>query len=197
MNDDTITYTSDFEILLKDESEKAESMSILHSMASEKYSRLSVFMNIPVIVIGSVMGLLSNLNLFAEQNIMIGVLSICISIMKMFDNYFDWTKRTEGHRIHSLSYSKISKMIQIQLSLDKKYRMVAKDLLDVIQKDLQNLKESEPAIPPDIIKRYNEKYKDEPTSKPAITNGLTQVHIHQTTPLPSIEEPRVKVRFEV
>ena len=179
MNSDNITYTSDFEVILKDESEKAESMGILHTMSSAKYTRLSVYMNIPVIILGSVMGLLSSLDMFDKQYILISVLSILISILKMFDNYFNWTTRAESHRIHSLSYSKISKMIQIQLSLDKHYRIVAKDLLNIIANDLQNLKDSEPLIPADIIVEYNLKYKDENTSKPAITNGLTKVKIHQ------------------
>ena len=176
---DNITYTTDFEIILKDESEKAEAMGILHTMSSAKYNSLSVYMNIPVIVLGSVMGLLSSLEMFDKQYILISVLSIMMSIMKMMDNYFNWTTRAESHRIHSLSYYKISKMIQIQLSLDKGFRMVAKDLLNVVANDLQNLKDSEPLIPPDVIVSFNLRYKEDETAKPSITNGLTKVKIHQ------------------
>lgn len=175
---DIITYTNDFEILLKQEAEKAESMSLLHTFAFNKYSRLSVTMNIPVIVIGTSLGLISTLNLFPEQNIMVGILSIIIAILKTLDSYFDWTKRSEAHRMLSLRYSKISKLIQIQLSLDRNYRLVAKDLLHIIQNDLQNLKDSEPSIPKDVINIYNSKFKNEPTSKPAITNGLTNIKIY-------------------
>jgi len=46
----TISYSEDFEILLKQEAEKAEAMSILHNKSYQKFSKLSIMLNIPVIV---------------------------------------------------------------------------------------------------------------------------------------------------
>lgn len=93
------------------------------------------------------------------------------------DSYFDYTKRCESHRIVSLSYKKISKLIQLQLSLEREHRIDPQDLLDIIKNDLQNLQDAEPMIDQDIIRQFNNKYKDEPTAKPSITNGLTQVKV--------------------
>ena len=185
-----VSYTDEFENLLKDESEKAESMGILHSMSSQKYNYLSIFINIPVIVLSSIIGFLSPLNLFNNQAIFLGSLSILVAILKTIDNYFDWTKRSEGHRITGLNYTKISKLIQIQLSLEKECRIVANDLLTIITTDLQNLKDAEPAIPSDIIKKFKEKYKNETTARPAIANGLTNVVINKKlkSPLQSFED---------
>jgi len=179
-----VSYTDEFEQLLKDESEKAESMGILHSMSSQKYNYLSIFINIPVIVLSSIIGFLSPLTLFPNQSIFLGSLSIMVAILKTIDNYFDWTKRSESHRMTGLNYIKISKLIQIQLSLEKECRMVANDLLHIITSDLQNLKDSEPAIPPDIIVKFKIKYKEETTSLPAIANGLTRVVINKKLKTP-------------
>jgi hypothetical protein len=175
-----IRYTDDFELLLKEEAEKAEAMSILHANCYAKFSKFSIFINIPVIIISSVIGFLSPLNLFTDQNIMLGGISIIVAILKTFDSYFDFTKRCETHRMTSLSYAKISKYIQLQLSLEKNCRFNAKDLYDIINNDLQNIRDAEPLIPKDIINEFNLKYKNETTARPAITNGLTCIKINKT-----------------
>ena len=174
-----VSYTNEFETLLKDESEKAEAMSILHAMCHAHLNRLSVGVNIPVIILSSLIGFLSPLELFEKQTILLGALSIVVAIAKTIDSYMDFTKRTETHRVIGLNYAKISKFIQIQLSLEKDCRINAKDLLDYIQNDLQNLKDQEPIISQKIVNRFNIKYKDEHTAKPSITNGLTVVKINK------------------
>jgi hypothetical protein len=174
-----VSYTNEFESLLKDESEKAEAMSILHSMSHAHFNKLSVGVNIPVIILSSLIGFLSPLTLFNDQAILLGALSIIVAIAKTVDSYMDFTKRTETHRVIGLNYAKISKFIQIQLSLEKDCRINAKDLLDYIQNDLQNLKDQEPIISQKIIQAFNIRYKSEPTSKPSITNGLTVVKINK------------------
>lgn len=173
-----IIYTDEFENLLKDEAEKAEVMSILHIKSHEKYYKLSSFINMPVIVISSMIGFLSQINISNHQSEILGAISILVAILKTIDNYFDYTKKTETHRIISLQYSKISKFIQIQLLLDREKRIKANDLLDIIIYDLQNIKDSEPIIPKDVVDFFNNKYeKYKNICKPNIVNGLTEIKI--------------------
>lgn len=174
-----ITYTNDVEILLQKEGEISESMSILHSKSHKKYNKLSTFINIPVIIASAVVGFLSPINLFDKQAIFLGTISICIGILKTLDSFFDWTKRSETHRIVSLNYYKISKFIQIQLSLEKNVRICASDLIDIITNDIKNLREQEPIIPSDVIEEYKKQYKDEDTAKPPLCNGLTKIVINK------------------
>lgn len=183
MNNDTnkITYSEDFELLLKEEAEKAEAMSLLHNKAYLRFNTFSVAINIPVIILSSVIGFLSPLNMFQSQAIMLGSLSIFIAILKTIDNFFDFTKRCETHRMTALNYIKISKWIQIQLSLERNCRVTAGDLFTIINNDLQNIRDAEPPIPKQTINEFNKQYGDEPTSKPAITNGLTKIKINTRT----------------
>lgn len=174
-----ITYTTDVEVILKKEGEISESMSILHSKAHKKYNKLSVIINIPVIIASVTIGFLSPINLFPNQAIFLGSMSILVSILKTLDSFFDWTKRCETHRIISLNYYKISKFIQIQLALEKKVRMSANDLINIITNDIKNLREQEPIIPHDIIEEYKKQYKDEDTAKPPFCNGLTHIVINK------------------
>jgi len=174
-----VAYTPEFEDLLKFEGEKAESMSILHSLASNKYNFLSVAINIPVIVLSAIVGFLGPIEMFKGQAIVFGAITICISILKTFDSYFNWTKRAESHRISGLSYLKISKFIEVQLSLERECRINANDNLEIITKDIQNLRESEKTIPADIINEFNKKYGKYTTAKPSIVNGLTIIQINK------------------
>jgi hypothetical protein len=194
-----IFYTDDFELILKEEAEKAESMSILHSKANAKFQQFSVGLNIPVIVLSGSVGFLNAINLFPDQNIFLGAISIFIGLIKTIDSYFDYTKRCETHRMVSLAYYKISKFIQLQLSLKRECRIEASDLYKLIVNDIQNIKDSEPLIPLDIIKDFNKQYKDENTKKPNMCNGLTDIHINKSPRVLNInlenEEDDIKINF--
>ena len=78
-----IIYSEEFEKLLKEEAEKAECLSICHSFSHQKYQKLSTFINIPVIILSSVVGFITPLTMFPEQTIMLGSVSILISILKL------------------------------------------------------------------------------------------------------------------
>jgi len=185
-----INYTAEVETLLKQESEKSEAMSLLHIFSHRKYHSYSIAINVPVIILSSLIGFLSTIDLrFAQQPIILGALSIFTGIIKTADSYFDYTKRCESHRLISLSYKRISKLIQLQLALERDHRISASDLLDIVRNDLQNLADAEPMIDQDVIAFFNKKYKDEPTTKPSITNGLTQVKVVVPRPDAIVEPP--------
>lgn len=182
-----VSYTDDFELLLKEEAEKAESMSILHSKANAKFSKYSIGINLPVIVLSGSIGFLNPIKLFNDQALFLGAISIFVSILKTLDSYFDWSKRCETHRMVSLAYIKISKFIQLQLSLKRECRIEANDLLKLVLNDLQNIRDAEPLIPNNVIKEFNIQYQKEKTSKPALCNGLTDIHINQSPRILNID----------
>lgn len=176
-----IQYNNDLELLLKEQAEQAESYSILHNLSHEKYQFRSNIINIPVIILSSVIGLLTGMNIQNDDMfIILSTGSIFVSVIKSIDSYFQLQKRAEGHRLCGLTFSQISKKIQIELSLARDQRQNPKDMLGLIKTDLKNLFDISPIIDPDIVERYNVLYKDETgVSKPPITNGLTKVKINQ------------------
>lgn len=185
---DSVVYSEKFEELLKSEAEKAEVMSILHNKAYLKFNKLSIITNIPVIIISSLIGFLSPIELFNNQSIFLGAMSVFCGMIKTLDNYMDFTKKTQAHYMVSLSYNKISKFIQIQLSLEQECRIRPNDLLNMITNDLQNIRDSEPYIPKDIIMEFNQQYPEihieeqgekKKTARPPITNGLTYIEINR------------------
>lgn len=177
-----IEYGPELENLLKAQGEQAESWSILHNLAYDKYQFRSNIINIPVIVLSSVIGLLTGMNIQNDDMfIILSTGSIFVSVIKSIDSYFQLQKRSEGHRICSLQFSQIFKKIQIELSLQREARSNPKDMLALIKTDLKNLFDIAPLIDEDIIQKYNILYKAEKdVSKPSVCNGLTHIHITET-----------------
>jgi hypothetical protein len=136
-------------------------------------------------VLSSVIGLLTGMNIQNDDMfIILSTGSIFVSVIKSIDSYFQLQKRAEGHRLCGLTFSQLSKRIQIELSLSREQRQNPKDMLTLIKTDLKNLFDISPIIDPDIIEKYNALYKHETgVSKPPITNGLTHVKINTPTPI--------------
>jgi len=197
-----ITYSKELEKLLKNQAEQAESYSILHNLSYEKYQFRSNIINIPVIVLSSVIGLLTGMNIQNDDMfIILSTGSIFVSVIKSIDSYFQLQKRSEGHRICSLQFSQIFNKIQIELSLSRDQRQNPKDMLALIKTDLKNLFDIAPLIDADIISKYNGLYKNETgVSKPPITNGLTHIVVQDTehpTSTNPYETQKVKEKIKI
>jgi len=191
-----IIYDEPLEQLFKEEAEKAEALSILHREAHNKYNLYTNLINIPVIVLSSIVGFGNALNLsYSDGYIVWGGLSVGIGIIKALDSYFQLGKRAETHRIVSLQYIHINRRISIELRLNRSDRVLAKDLLNIIRTDLKNLEEIAPMIEVDIIKKFNIRYKNYTnTTRPNITNGLSAVIINKNSNSPiNISRPNSPV----
>jgi hypothetical protein len=175
-----IEYSDDLEHLLKIHAEECESLGILHLSSYEKFNRRSNYINIPVIILSSAIGFATGIDIgYDNMNIILGVGSIFVGIIKSIDTYFQLQKRAEGHRMCSLQYEQINKKIQIELALDRTERQSAKDMLNIIKTDIKNLQDISPLIDKDIIEDYNKKYGQYTTvKKPNFVNGLSEVFVN-------------------
>jgi hypothetical protein len=185
---DVIDYNSDLEYLLKIHAEECESFSILHRYSFEKYSERSNYINIPVIILSSAIGFATGIDIgYDKMNIILGVSSIFVGIIKSIDTYFQLGKRSESHRICSLQFHQINKKIMIELSLKRDQRISAKDMLQIIKTDIKNLQDIAPLIDEEIIEIFKKNYgvMDPSSNKikfsahtPNLCNGLSQVTIN-------------------
>lgn len=175
-----IRYNSELEQLLKENSEECESLSILHRISYEKYYRRSNYINIPVIILSSAIGFITGIDLqYDKMNIILGIGSVFVGIIKSVDTYFQLAKRAESHRICSLQFSQIYKKIQIELSLNRSQRASAENMMNIVKTDIKNMQDIAPLIDDDIVAQYNEKYRRyKKVKKPNFVNGLTEVKIN-------------------
>ena len=175
-----IRYNSELEQLLKENSEECESLSILHRISYEKYYRWSNYINIPVIILSSAIGFITGIDLqYDKMNIILGIGSVFVGIIKSVDTYFQLAKRAESHRICSLQFSQIYKKIQIELTLNRSQRVSAENMMNIVKTDIKNMQDIAPLIDDDIVAQYNEKYRRyKKVKKPNFVNGLTEVKIN-------------------
>ena len=175
-----INYNRDLEQLLAQSAEECESLGILHLASYEKYNLLSNYINIPVIILSSGIGFITGIDVnYDNMNIILGIGSVFVGIIKSIDSYFQLGKRAEAHRLCALQYTQINKKIQIELSLCREQRQTAKDMLSIIKTDIKNLQDISPIIDKEIIAQYNLKYgKYNNVKKPNFVNGLSEVKIN-------------------
>ena len=94
----------------------------------------------------------------------------------------------EGHRISALAWSKLSRSIEIELSLHHKKRKPCRDFLKICRSEYDNLLESSPSIDLDIITMFNNKFNQKYPNvrKPIIVNGLKAIEPYRD---PDEEDP--------
>jgi hypothetical protein len=188
-----ITYNASLEKLIAEEAEKCSGLAWLHKKSEAKTSTQNTWVAIPTIVLSTLVGFLSGTSstLFsnaANASIGIGAVSLFTGIISTIGNYFAFAKRTEAHRIASISYSKLARFLEIELSLPKTERIVAKDLLKITKDQIERLLETSPAIDEKVIAEYKRLFKDmTDIAHPAETNGLHKVTVNSkefTLPTP-------------
>ena len=175
---ENIEYNRDVENILKTNAEECESLSILHRFSFEKYNERSNYINIPVIILSSAIGFATGIEIgYEKMNIILGIGSIFVGIIKSIDTYFQLGKRAESHRLCSLQFGQLNKKIAIELALPRTQRINAKDMLSLIKTDIKNLNDIAPLIDEDVILKYNVRYTETNVSKPNMVNGLSVVNI--------------------
>ena len=180
-----IRWNGQIERILSEEGERAMCYSWLHTQSQKRYATLNNYIAIPTIVLSTVAGTASigSQTLFndpAASSIGIGILSLTVSVLNTLASHFGWSSRKESHRMTSSAYSKIHRFIMIELSLPRKERMEAQDMLKVVRDQLDRLHETSPQVPEQIISVFKKQFGESTPdlSKPDITNGLDPIHVH-------------------
>lgn len=183
-----ISWNPALEALIAKEGERASGLAWLHTECERRYSKLNVFIALPVICLSTINGFVSGSSSMmfgdpATASMGVGGVSLFTALLSTIGSFFAWAKRTEAHRISAIQYQKIAKFISVEMSLPKKERIRAKDMLKVVREQTERLLETSPAVPESIILKYNTKFnKIADVAHPEITNGVHKVEInHHTT----------------
>ena len=204
-----LQYNSHLEELIASEAEKAAVLRWLHDQAEKRYSQFNTFIAFPVICISTLAGTASigSETLFGSAQsapIIIGMMSLSVSILNVVGNFFAWAKRTEGHRISSINYGKIHRWISIELALPRDQRIPAKHFLKQIREQVDRLNETSPPIPQVIVDSFKVKFnklKDN-ISVPEICNDIQNVEVYrgknieEEAPTTMIQNPMINVKVE-
>lgn len=182
--DNVECWSDEIESLLSEWGEISQCYAWLHNYGQRKYRKKYHHLQIPIIILSTLTG---TANFAVDSyipsqfqhgfsavvggfNIFCGILGTLLAFLKYAEIY-------EGHRISALAWSKLSRSIEIELSLHHKKRKHCRDFLKICRSEYDNLLESSPSIDLDIItmfnKKFNQKYPN--VRKPIIVNGLKAI----------------------
>lgn len=206
---ENVAWSSRLEEYFASTGEKAHCLSIIHKRAEALYSQRRNFIDLPVIIISSVVGFLSvGSNSMFPNNSMgasigLGVGSLLVSVLNTTGSYFQWAKKSEGHRISAIHYAKMYRFLNIEMSLPRTERMSPRDLLKYTKDSYDRLQEISPLIPPSIIQDFKRDFASKPEYKeitmPEEANGLEKITIYVSSPNHTqpdeLKIPEVKIRI--
>jgi hypothetical protein len=184
MPDNIEDWSEEIEDLLSEWGEIAMCYGYLHNYSTRKYKKKYHHLQIPIIVLSTLTG---TANFAADSYVPedykqgfsagVGTLNIVAGIMGTLMSFLRYSEIYEGHRIAALAWSKLSRAIEIELSLHDKKRKPCRDFLKVCRAEYDNLLESSPTIDLDIIQMFNKKFNDKYPNvrKPIICNGLKEI----------------------
>jgi hypothetical protein len=181
-----LKYNSHLEEIISAEAEKALVLRWLHDQSEKKYSHHNTFITIPVICISTLAGTASigSESLFGGSNaapVVIGMMSLIVSVLNVVSSFFGWAKRSEAHRICSISYGKLHRLIAMELALPRDQRVPAKHFLKDIRGQIDRLNETSPAIPDSVINAFSTKMKNlkSNVTLPEICNQINNVDVYK------------------
>lgn len=185
-----------------DTGEKCYCYGLLHKRAEQLFSRRTIFIDLPCIILATLNGATSigSTSLFGDNPMApvgIGLVALTTAILQTIGSYFAWARRAEAHRIASLNYAKLYRFLRIEMGLPRESRMKPKELLKNVKEQYDRLAEVSPLLPDPIIKEFKarfdkEEYKD--IARPEESNGLEEIVVYRpekdserTSALPTLE----------
>ena len=179
-------WTREQEELLASWSERASGYRWLHSRSEKLYRCRNYTFTIPVIILSTLTGTANFAmdSFIPEENkqmamACVGGVNIFAGILSTLQNFLRYAELMESHRVSEVSWSKLSRDIAVELTLEPKMRKPAFDFLNVCRAEYDRLIEQSPPIDDNIIKRYKGEFnKLEPDfNHPHVCNGLHKCRI--------------------
>ena len=185
------SWNSAHETLLASIGDKANCMRWMHTQSQIYYDRWNFWLSIPSVTLTALAGAstigVTQLNPNAQTyfSILIGIVTISTGVLTSINQLIKAPQCSEGHRIASIAYGKLYRVISNELALRRDQRTNAQEFLKVIRVEQDRLEESCPVIHSNIIRRFNQKVESNATlEKPEIVGELDHIHVNMSSKPP-------------
>jgi len=166
--------------------EKAAGYRWLHNHARMFYKKQNDWLSYPCIIISSITGVggfavLSpndqNMSTEQKQKIVIfqyffAFLNVVAGILTSISKFNNSSRMMESHSVMCVQYSKFYRNIDMELSLETKYREDVLEFVNKVRLEYDRLLDDAPDIPSHTIEEFNETFPDK-ENKPDVCNGLS------------------------
>jgi hypothetical protein len=163
----------------------------MHTQSQIYYDRWNFWLSIPSVTLTALAGAttigLTQLNPTAQTyiTIVVGIVTISTGVLTSINQLIKAPQCSEGHRIASIAYGKLYRVISNELALRRDQRTNAQEFLKVIRVEQDRLEESCPVIHSNIIRRFNKKVETNATlEKPEIVGELDHIHVNMSSKPP-------------
>jgi hypothetical protein len=202
MEEREIHWTSQLEEVMAKAGEECRGYAWIHNKSESIYSRYENMISLPVIVLSAITGFLSAstgnvLPISSESSVLLGGISLTVSVLQAVSSKYAWAKRCEGHRVAYLSYSELFNFIDIEMKLPRDERMRPNDLIKMIRETMKRLAQTSPPMPQAVLRAFHEQFKEETVNKPAETNGLSKIVVYQESARTPVFKPTEKPNIKI
>ena len=179
------SWSCEVEKLLAEWSEKASCWRWLYGRAEKKYRYKYYCFSIPVIILSTLTGTANfGMDSYVPEEYkqgataIVGGLNLFAGVLSTLQNFLKVAENMESARNSCVSWGKLQRSIQIELSLDRCRRQNSHDFLKVCRAEYDRLTEQSPIVDDDIIDQFKKKFKKYKISKPSVCNGLDPCKIY-------------------
>jgi len=166
--------------------EKAAGYRWLHNHARMFYKKQNDWLSYPCIIISSITGVggfavlsPNDQNMSSEQKQKIVIfqyffafMNVVAGILTSISKFNNSSRMMEAHSVMSVQYSKFYRNIDMELSLETKYREDVLEFVNKVRLEYDRLLDDAPDIPSHTIEAFNETFPDK-ENKPDVCNGLS------------------------
>lgn len=177
-----ISWGPSLETLTKEEAERCQALSWSHEEAQRWCMTWNTRLVFPSIILATFSGAgavgSEQLLPFSGATTLVGVVSLFVGVLQTIQNYFDFAKNAEAHRIAALQYNKMQSQLSMQLSLPRVERKPAEEIIEWISNERDRLSEIVPILPQIIKDKFKREFGDlESFALPSNLNGLKSVMV--------------------
>jgi hypothetical protein len=171
------------EELMANWADKAGCYRWLHDRCEKKFSRLNMFITIPVIILSTLTGTANfaidgfvpqgseDLKKYVQAGI--GAISIFAGILTTLGNFLRFAQGSEAHRVAGIAWGKFQRQIAVELAISPNDRLDCMDFLKICRAELDRLIEQSPPVPDDVIREFKREFEDKKdVKKPEICDGM-------------------------
>ena len=166
--------------------EKAAGYRWLHNHARMFYKKQNDWLSYPCIIISSITGVggfavlsPNDQNMSSEQKQKIVIfqyffafLNVVAGILTSISKFNNSSRMMESHSVMCVQYSKFYRNIDMELSLETKYREDVLEFVNKVRLEYDRLLDDAPDIPSHTIEAFNETFPEK-ENKPDVCNGLS------------------------
>ena len=177
------------EVLLAAIADRANGMRWMHSMCERVYAHWNFYLTVPAILMSTIAGSatigMSSLFPGDKQQLasnIIGCMTLSTGVLTTLNQYMKSSQLSETHRVSSVAYGKLHRIISCELALRRDQRPNALEFLKIVRSEQDKLQDVSPEIIASVIKSFRETFKDRhDLEKPEIAGDLDHVQTNHST----------------